>query len=394
MSKGAVAKLVVALSLAVALAGCQREQEYALQLLRRAQQAERTVALEGQATIQLNAHGRQVQAVAEVKRWPDPTVITFIKGAIGGQQLIRQGQQWWRVGPGGARQEMPGWDLAGLPPVEEIAQRYRLCLGKTTLIAGHNTVPVTIQPPKPQRGPRITLWIDRNTGFALARERRDAAGRVVSATRYLQVNYGVPSEPAPEPPARPGDLPPSRPPGPLPGPSEGAVPPGLGQAGPGEVTPPRPPGLRAGLGPGVGRPRGPGYGGQGPPGPQGEQPRGRPQRVTLEELGKQLEVTLHLPKYLPEGFVLRGIFVPEAGRPGRGGVVHYSDGVRAFNILVHRREAAGQKRIPPQAEGPGQAVLIRRSRGVMALAVRGQVIYVVTGSLPEPMLHRIAASIP
>ena len=249
------------------------------------------------------------------------------------------------------------------------------------MIAGRRTRQVLIAPRGGGQGPTISLWIDPASGIVLARERWDAGGRRVFASRYLRVGYGRSEAPlpaataGPEPsaavPQRPA---PTQPAPPFPGP------PGVGKS------------WRSRGGP---APPGPARPLSSPPdsAPSAPPVRG-PHRLTLEELRQALAMPLAEPGLLPDGFVLRGAFLPRREELRGAGIIRYSDGVRTLEVLVTRRSEARHGPLLRPASDPGQAVTMRRGRRVMAVAVRGDLVYAVSGPLPEQELQRVAASLP
>jgi len=111
-------------------------------------------------------------------------------------------------------------------------------------------------------------------------------------------------------------------------------------------------------------------------------------------MSQALGVPVALPAYLPEGYSLQGGFLTRATARGQRGILRYSDGVRFLTVIVSRRQELGHHPAPPAAAAEGGAVVIRGPRGAVALAVRGETVYVVIGQLSEETLHKIAASIP
>lgn len=383
-----VMKLAVAMALVSTwfLTGCQpQEEQQALELLARARTAEQTVSLEGQVQTELARPGGTVQAQAEVQRTPERTVVKFTEGPAKGKEMVReQGQEYQRRDEQhpGAR-HLPGV-MDRIPSLEELTKRYDVELGPETDIAGRRVREVTVRPREGRSGQSVSLWIDVESGFPLGHERRDAFGRVVYATRYLQVKYGktrplplaaaVPSAPAPPAAGAPATPSPAAP-----------------AASPGAVAPstPRDPGSRP-L-----RPHPPTYPGA-PPGarpgpPSGDRPR--PEVVSLEQLGQILGFAVTPPSFVPEGFTLRRIMVTKEAEHGRRGILHYSDGVAALTVIAGRREDTHLPP-PPGADAPGGAAVVTRSRGSFAVALRGTALYLVSGPVPDDTLQRVAASVP
>lgn len=408
------AKLVVILALAsgVLLGGCeQQERRQALDLLRRARAAEQTVSLQGEVQTEISRPEGPVLARAHVQRTPERTVVKFTEGPAAGKEMITEHGQPPRPSQ---RASSAVSGMEQIPPVETVAQRYDVELGEAATIAGRPVRQVTIQPCKSSSQQAVSLWIDEQTGFPLARERRDAFGHVVYATRYLRVRYEkVPlALPGPTPaspvaertPAVPSTSPvaPGSPPSPAP--ASGVTPSAPGQAAPGPSvgkTPPspQPPSAQPSRPSPTARGRGGGWASL-PGGPRigrrADTGRGhyRPQVVSLVELGQALGFVVTPPAYVPDGFVLRRILLIKQAKPGPRGVLHFSDGVTALTVMVGRRQDLHTQRFPEAAAQPDGAVVVRRPRGTVAVAVRGEAIYIVFGPLPDDSLQRIAASVP
>ena len=207
------------------LGGCYRSDPAAVRLLRWAQVADRTVPLEGQVAVQMQRRGRPVEATAEVRRWNGRSEMRFTTGPAAGNRVAREGRRLWRPDRGGPPRDLPRRDYDALPPVEVLLRFYRIQLGPPTSVADRATDQVVLTPRAGRRLPTVRLWVDRETGVILARERRDPEGQVVSSSRYLQIRYGRPSGEPPPPPAASDPAPGLAPPPPVPGPS-GPSPPG------------------------------------------------------------------------------------------------------------------------------------------------------------------------
>lgn len=133
-------------------------------------------------------------------------------------------------------------------------------------------------------GPPIyRLWLDRETNFALKRERHNVEGRLTSGTEYTTVQFG---------PTVSADV--------------FAVPQGW-------VT---------------------------------RQPVDREAKLSLSELGARLGFTVRSPKYVPPGYVLLGGYEQEWGRRHRRmAELRYTDGLRVLSIFQRERtgdEAVGR----------------------------------------------------
>jgi outer membrane lipoprotein-sorting protein len=165
-------------------------------------------------------------------------------------------------------------------------------------VAGRPTRLVDIAPRR--KGPVARrLWLDRETSFALKRERYNAEGRLTSATEYEEVDFGAPVPP-----------------------DTFSVPEGWAKLEPG---------------------------GQGP-------------RLTVHELSARIGFPVSVPRYLPEGYVLLGGYVQEWGRWGiRMAELWYTDGLRVLSVY-ERPKGEGPPR-PGMAHGRGGRHGDRAGRG-------------------------------
>lgn len=134
-----------------------------------------------------------------------------------------------------------------------------------------------------RRGPvTLRLWLDRETGFALNRERYNVEGRLISGTEYLQVTYRVPV--SPDTFSIPADW-------------------------------------------------------------QVEDLDGGGTPLGLSELGRRLGFPVIQPRYLPPGYVLQGAYSSLRGRHRRPTAeLRYTDGLRVLSVAQRLRgEEEGRK---------------------------------------------------
>jgi hypothetical protein len=201
------------------------------------------------------------------------------------------------------------------------------------------------------------LWLDRETFFALKRERYNADSKLTTSTEYLAVEFDVS---VPE--------------------AEFSVP-----------TEQRPT----------------------TPGPQ-------EQSLSLEALGKGVGFSVRPPRYLPPGYVLQGGYARREGKGGGPGRRHgaltasaelrYTDGIRLLS--VSQREATGEETrpVPPPSreqsqkrwrggreredtrDREGMRVMDHGSEKVLRYHGSDRVV-VVIGDLPEDDLARVAQSL-
>lgn len=395
---------ILGLGLILGAGGCNRSDPEAVALLRKAQQADETVYAQGKVAVNINRPDQEIQATAAVTRAPGTTIMQFQSGPEAGEKIVREGDRFYRVTRQGETVAAPRWGLDTVPQVEVLEKRYNLRVGDTETIAGQPATHVIVSPRWPQRGPTVNLWIDRNTGVVLARTREAENGNVLVSTRWTELKYTQPTEPTKSPQVatrpdtgnppvrgagRPGQGPGAKPrPGAWPQPEGnwGRRPPGgWGHPSGGQATGPawhRPgaPGGRADTGEGGVR------------SPDGHAPgggSGATRLASAEELGQSMGLPVSKPMFVPEGY---GLTAAIAGPQRKYGVLQYSDGVHYFGVTVTRR--AQTHKVPVGAEGAGRAVIVRWPRRTFAMAARGEVLYMLSGQLPEDVLLRVAASIP
>jgi len=141
-------------------------------------------------------------------------------------------------------------------------------------VAGRRARIIEIAPR--EGGPPVyRLWLDRETRFALKRERHNVEGRLTSGTEYTAVQFGP------------------------------AVSPGVFAVPQGWVT---------------------------------KQPVDREAKLSLSQLGARLGFAIRSPKYLPPGYVLLGGYEQEWGRHRlRMAELRYTDGLRVLSIFQRER---------------------------------------------------------
>jgi len=142
------------------------------------------------------------------------------------------------------------------------------------IVAGRRARIIEIAPR--EGGPPVyRLWLDRETRFALKRERHNVDGRLTSGTEYTAVQFG-----------------------PAIAPEVFAVPQGW-------VT---------------------------------KQPVDREAKLSLSQLGARLGFAIRSPKYVPPGYVLLGGYEQEWGRHRlRMAELRYTDGLRVLSIFQRER---------------------------------------------------------
>lgn len=204
--------------------------------------------------------------------------------------------------------------------------------------------------------PVYRLWLDRETRFALKRERYNVEGRLTSGTEYAEVKFG-----------------------PAVAPEVFAVPQGW-------VT---------------------------------RQPVDREAKLSLSQLGARLGFAIRSPNYVPPGYVLLGGYEQEWGRRRlRMAELRYTDGLRVLSIFQRERmggEGMGRHGGRGRGHGRGRGGEYRdRGRGggfgfgppgreEMTLIDRGtekalryfgrETVVVVVGDLTAEEIVRIAKSI-
>ena len=176
-------------------------------------------------------------------------------------------------------------------------------------IAGRGVQLVAIVP---RGGDKATLklWLDRETGFALKRERYNVEGNLTTGTEYLEVEFGASV------------------------PGEAFLIPETWRRMPVD---------------------------------------GRGPRLTMAQLARQMGFKVREPKYMPSGYVLTGCYVQEWGRHGnRMAELRYTDGLRVLSVFEREKGEwmeAGEER---GRRGGGRGRGAERERGAGGGGGRGR----------------------
>lgn len=234
-----------------------------------------------------------------------------------------------------------------------LAERnYLLRVTGTAELAGRPTRIVEIAP-RSGGAPVWRLWLDRDTQFALKRERYSAENELVTATEYVAVEFNV------------------------------KVPPGAFSI---------------------------------PAGWAQTRADGGDTRLTPESLSVRVGFTVRVPRYLPSGYTLQGGYLRggrERGRHARRGEqrpavaeLRYTDGIRVLSVFQRQRteeEAHGKDqdergRPSRHRHGRGEAksretTLATRGHEKMVRYLGVDRVIMVAGDLAEDELMRIAESV-
>ncbi|MGD9497724.1 MAG: hypothetical protein AB7Y46_15590 [Armatimonadota bacterium] len=194
----AVAALAaMGLTIALIAGGLRRGEGKAVALTRQAAQALDRVPVRGTVcTVTLTPHG-PIEVRAQVHRGEGRVHIRYLSGPAQGMQVYRQRERVWVTGPRGqvrrsAELTEGGWQE------ELLARNWRFRIAGSTVVAGRPATVVVGGGP----GGGIRLATDRETGFPLAIMRSAPDGRVLTATTWEQVDFGVPAPPELEAPPR------------------------------------------------------------------------------------------------------------------------------------------------------------------------------------------------
>lgn len=279
----------------------------------RSEDAAKQVSAAGRARTMAVLDGEEVQAVAHVQAEHGKLRLDY-EALHRKWSLIDDGERLVRLDP--RRRQALVTPRPGFALDRSLAERNylaRVMESDPVIIAGRTTEIVDIVPRG--EGPRVwRLWLDKETGFPLKRERYAVTGRRISGTEYLEIKFEVPAPP---------DL--------------FEVPKGWQTVGDSE----------------------------------------RRHDMSLEELSRSVGFDVSLPRNLPSGYVPWGRYVSTEGR-GRGTTaeLRYTDGLRVLTILQRAPRAAarpsGEGPPPPGRMGrerhgrgpePGRGSGLGRGRG-------------------------------
>jgi len=264
----------------------------------RSEEAAKQVSAVGRAQTMIVLDGGEVQAVAQVHAERGKLRLDY--DALHRKwSLIDDGERLVHLDPRRRRAMItprPGFVLD-----RSLAERNYVAFvteEASAVIAGRPTEVIDIVPRG--EGPRVwRLWLDKETGFVLKRERHSVTGRRISGTEYLEIEFNVPTD---------SDL--------------FGVPKGWESVGPSE----------------------------------------RQQDLSLEELSRRMGFDVLSPHNLPSGYVPWGRYESRRG-PGHGTMaeLRYTDGLRVLSILQREpRAAAGP---PGEGPPPGRLGRERHGRG-------------------------------
>jgi sigma-E factor negative regulatory protein RseB len=166
-------------------------EQRALDLLRRAVTAQRTATYSGTQWLSSEASGGAV-TVVDVRHDPARGTWFDVRTPGGGHTV-----------PDGQATELDGDALAAL------GHHYRLAVAAAERGAGR---PATVVEAWAHGGNRVAgrFWLDRETGLLLRRELYDAAGDIVRATAFVQLDAGAAAAPVPAARSRAEPSPPPR----------------------------------------------------------------------------------------------------------------------------------------------------------------------------------------
>lgn len=232
----------------------------------------------GQVKTMTAMDGRSVSATAEVRAAHGKVRFDY----------RAKGREWSLIDDGRHLLQLHARDRMVLvrerPPLaidRELAERNYLAraVGEAT-VAGRKTVVIEITPrgggPLAQK-----LWLDRETGFALKRERYNAEKRLVSGTEYLAISF------------------------------QQKVDPGAFEA---------------------------------PAGWRFEGPAPIPPKLTLSELSRRMQFEVHPPAYLPRGYELLGGYEQHWQPRERGSAeLRYTDGLRVLSVFERPRAGEDER---------------------------------------------------
>ncbi len=324
------------------LAGVVGAEQSAWEQVWRSETAAAGLTMAGQVKTMTATDGRSLSATAEVRAAHGKVRLDY---SANGRQwsLIDDGKRLLQLH---SREKMV--QVRERPPLaidRGLAERNYVAkaIGEAT-VAGRKAGVIEIAPR--EGGPVVQrLWLDRETGFALKRERYNAESRLVSGTEYLEIGFRKAVDA-----------------------SVFEAPAGWRFEGPAPVAP----------------------------------------KLSMAELSKRMRFEVRSPSYLPRGYELLGGYEQHWGRHERGSAeLRYTDGLRMLSVFErprtgeeergrgrrereHRRNRSGGR----HGRGP-EAELTVNDRGTeKVLRYHGrELVVIVVGDLTADELVRIGKSV-
>lgn len=301
------------------------------QRVRAAYQAESRVPLSGVMRTTSYLQGGEISSEVVVYRKAGMTRYEYRSPELRGLVLIDRGNTLIRVDPN-TRTATVETVHRSPATVELVLRNYQAVLAGQEQLLGRQTDVVTLQP-KQGSGPSRKLWIDRATGVVLRTEQYNSAGKLVSRSLFLSLDWK----------ASPAD-------------SLFAIPEGWRQV---------------------------------------NAPLQSEQHWEKEELSRRLRFTIREPGYVPPGFVLDGFHLVVRPNAQPSAHIRYVDGLNSISIFEHRcppgrgRGFQWGRRMGRR----GNCEFFTSNEGNVLVKEVGGIRFIVVGDLPESELQKVIDSL-
>lgn len=305
----------------------------AAQRVRIAYQAESKARLSGVLRTTTVLQTGEVDSEVVIYRKQGMTRYEYRAPELGGLVLIDKGNTLIRLNPA-TRTALVETVHQSPATVDLVLKNYQASLVGQERLLGRLVDVVTLKPRKGS-GPSRKMWIDRLTGVVLRTEQYNSAGKLVSRSAYLSVDWN----------ANPDD-------------SLFAVPAGWKQV-------------------------------QSPLQPE--------RHLDKAELSKQIGFTVRQPSYVPPGFVLDGFHLVYRPNMLASAHIRYVDGLNSISVFEQRFPPGARRgrgfQWGRRMGKRGNCEFFTSSEGNVLVKEAGGIRFTVVGDLPETELQKVIDSL-
>lgn len=305
----------------------------AAQRVRTAYEAESKVRLSGVLRTTTVLQTGEVESEVAIYRKQGMTRYEYRAPELGGLVLIDKGNTLIRLNPA-TRTAAVETVHQSPATVDLVLKNYQASLVGQERLLGRLVDVVTLSPRR-GIGPSRKMWIDRLTGVVLRTEQYNSAGKLISRSAYLSVDWN----------ADPDD-------------SLFAVPAGWKQV---------------------------------------QSPLQSERHLDKAELSRQMGFTVREPSYVPLGFVLDGFHLVYRPNMLPSAHIRYVDGLNSISVFEHRcppgpgrgRGFQWGRRMGRR----GNCEIFTSSEGNVLVKEAGGIRFIVVGDLPETELQKVIDSL-
>lgn len=303
------------------------------QRVRTAYEVENKVRLSGVLRTTTVLQTGEVQSEVVIYRKQGMTRYEYRAPELGGLVLIDKGNTLIRLNPA-ARTATVETVHRSPATVDLVLKNYQASLMGQERLLGRLADVVTLKPRKGS-GPSRKMWIDRLTGVVLRTEQYNSAGKLVSRSTYLSVDWN----------ANPDD-------------SLFSVPAGWKQT---------------------------------------QSPLQSERHWDKAELSRRVGFTVREPSYVPPGFMLDGFHSVYRPNMLPSAHIRYVDGLNSISVFEHRcPPGAGRGRGFQWGQRMGRrgnCELFTSNEGNVLVKEAGGIRFIVVGDLPEAELQKVMDSL-